>query len=286
MKPQSTGKRASIAVLATTLAACSVDVIDETGRAPAEEHVGSVDQASVGARFGTWCQQSYQNGWQATLPEAWNTCAWFNNELDDTDQKIFYYDLSNKAYYWHATGDHQPANDSADDVDLLFVGTHGGVTSSDAIYAMWNQGQFAYSSQMRLGDSAWWGGGLAIQATYSCKTLKSNDNLLVTRWANALRGGLKIMLGSHDIVWYGTTTNEVGEDFADNLQSSQAIKMAWRDGLSDWYQDQDVSVVATGTNSSNCWSRMDNMKWQNYGSYPFIRDNSIGYTCWYWWDNI
>ena len=45
------------------------------------------------ARFGTMCQENYQNGWQHTLPYVWERCAYFNNELDDTDTKVFYYSL-------------------------------------------------------------------------------------------------------------------------------------------------------------------------------------------------
>src|SRR5207249_11542673 len=33
------------------------------------------------ARFGTMCQENYQNGWQHTLPYVWERCAYFNNEL-------------------------------------------------------------------------------------------------------------------------------------------------------------------------------------------------------------
>jgi len=41
------------------------------------------------ARFGTRCQKEFQGGWLETLPEMWNRCARFNNELDDTDTKVF-----------------------------------------------------------------------------------------------------------------------------------------------------------------------------------------------------
>jgi len=65
-------------------------------------------------------------------------------------------------------------------------------------------------------------------------------------------------------------------------QHQWIVSRAWFDGLSDWWEDQDIAGLATGTNESNCWSRYDNMTWQNIGSYPFIRDGSIGYMCLEW----
>lgn len=248
----------------------------------------TITDAQAVARFGAYCTESYENNWRDTLPYSWSRCNGFSNELDDTDTKVFYYNLEGKEYYLESYGDHQPNNDSADDVDLLFINTHGGAWTDPmtSTLTMWNQDMRAYSTDMRLGDSAWWGGGLAVLATYACETLKMNDGNLVNRLAPMLRGGLKMALGSHDKLYSGSTTDECGEDFADDLQSSMTFKNSWKSALSDWYTAQDVAVVATGTNSSDCTSRMDNMKWQNYGGYPFIRDNSIGYTCWSWWDNL
>jgi hypothetical protein len=243
--------------------------------------------ANATARFGTYCAEDFENSWRDSLPYSWDRCAGFNNELDDTDTKAFYYNLVGKEYYLEQYGDHQPNNDSADDVDLLFINTHGGAWTSPmtSTLVMWNQNQRAYSTDMRLGDSAWWGGGLAVLATYACETLKMSDGNLVNRLAPMLRGGLKIALGSHDTLNSGVTTDECGEDFADNLQGSSSFKSAWKSALEDWATDQDIAIVSTGANSSDCVSRKDNMKWQNYGGYDFIRDDNIGYTCWTWWDN-
>lgn len=263
--------------------------IEGTGGAFGPEPIAVTKQAiSTGMRFGTWCTQSYQNGWQTTLGNSWTRCSWFNNELDDTDQLIFYYDLVGKKYFWERFGDTQPpAYDSADDVDLLFVNTHGGTNTGNtqAVYAMWNDPVYAITNEMRLGDSAWWGGGLAILATYACKTLWNGDNNIQSRWGAAFRGGLKIALGSHDTVWDHYYTEEVGEDFADNMQNGQAFVYAWRDGLEDWYYDQDIMGVATGTSEANCATRRDTMKKSTYGTFPFIRDGAIVSMCKRWWTN-
>ena len=35
-----------------------------------------------------------------------------------------------------------------------------------------------------------------------------------------------------------------------------------------------------------CESRRDTMKWQNYTSYPRLRDNQIGWYCYWYWNNL
>jgi hypothetical protein len=253
------------------------------GQAPLEEPLGTVQQRAGGARFATYCQESFQNGWQETLSYANERCSMFRSQLNNTDTDVFYFNLNGAKPFIEQGGDHQPDLKAIDDVDLMYMMTHGGATTTDARWTMWNDSTRAMSSNMRLGDSAWWGGGLAIYAQYSCKTMKSLDNLLVNRWGPVLRGGLKLVLGSHDILWDGERTDECGEAFAENIQYQQSFRTAWRDALYDTFLFQDIAVMATGTDSSNCSSRKNNMKWQNFGSHPFIRDGSIGITCWEQW---
>jgi len=240
----------------------------------------------TGGRFGAWCTRAYKNNWQVEQPDGWDLCGGFVGQMDVTATKAFYYDLNNKKYYWERFGDHQAANDSADDVDLLWVATHGGINSSTAVYAMWNQGVTADSVEMRLGDSATWGGGLAILATYSCDTLSNADNKLVQRWAPALRGGLKMIVGSHSTLNGGDTTDDCGSNFAEKLQNGSSIRTSWRDGMIDWYAPQDPAMVSTGSTCSDCANRRDAMTWKNFGNYPFLRDGDIGCTCWAMWDNL
>ncbi|MBI4511073.1 MAG: hypothetical protein HY698_15680 [Deltaproteobacteria bacterium] len=231
-----------------------------------------------GARFGTMCQKEYENGWQTTLDYVWNRCGWFNNELDDTDSKIFYYNLHGTKSLWETSWD----QNYLDNVNLFYSSTHGGAWSGSAVYAMWDDGDLAYTSSMRLGDESY---GLSIMSTYSCDTLKL-DGQLINRWRNTMRGGLRYVTGSHDTLWDGLTTDETGEDYADELQKSNTIRYAWRDGNSDWYVDNDVAVMTTGLNSSDCSSRRSGMKWQNYTSYNRRRDGDAAYYCWTYWDNL
>jgi hypothetical protein len=231
------------------------------------------------ARFGTECQADYQNNWQTNLGHSWKRCSWFNNELDDTDTKIFYYDLHGAKPYFETGSDQF----ELDNVHLVYVNTHGGGWSDKSVWAMWNQDVLANSLNMRLGDEAT---GLSIFSTYACETLKFNDNKMWTRMGSIMRGGVRMATGSHDKVYDSLTTDEVGEDYADNLQSGDTIKYAWKDANSDWATDQDITVMATGTSSSNCATRRDTMKWQNFGGFSRIRDNTITHYCYWYWNNL
>ena len=235
--------------------------------------------AQAVGRFGTGCQKTFQNGWQDKLTYAFTRCARFNNELDDTDSKIFYYNLENAEWWWEGAGD----QDTLDNVHLFYGNTHGGTTSNRSIWAMWDEDMDADSTDMRLGNESY---GTSIFSTYSCETLKYGDDKLWTRMGPIFRGGLRYATGSHDKVYDSITTDEVGEDYADNLQKQKTIKYAWKDANSDWAASQDLTVVATGTNPSNCHSRRDNMKWQNITTYARLRDGQIGWVCRASWNNL
>lgn len=231
------------------------------------------------ARFGTGCQRDFQNNWQDTVPYVWNRCSGFNNELDDTDTKVFYYNLHGAEWWWENAGDQL----TLDNVNLFYGNTHGGGWDTRSVWAMWDDGMYASSDQMRLGDESY---GLSIFSTYACETLKFNDGKMWTRMGPLFRGGLRYATGSHDKLYDSTTTDEVGEDYADDLQKGKKIKYAWKDSSSDWYVDNDATVMATGRTASECGNRRDNMTWYNYNSYTRLRDGQIGYYCYTYWHNL
>ncbi len=249
---------------------------------------GTIPDAEA-ARFGTRCQKEYQGGWQTTLPEMWNRCAWFNNELDDTDTKVFYWNLHG-ARSSFSTCD--SCGNGVDDVHLMYVGTHGGAANStDARLVMWDNGVRARSitDAWRYGDE---NSRVAFFAQYACETLNNGDGNVWNRWSTAFRGGLIMALGSHDKLYDGVTTNETGEDFADGLQKGKTVKWAWFDGNGDWWADQDVAVMATGSRqtaannaSADCAFRRDQVKWQNFGNFARWRDGQVHHWCRSWIDN-
>lgn len=233
------------------------------------------------ARFGTACQESFENNWQTKGTHVWERCSGFNNELDDTDTKVFYYNLHNADWWWHTDGD----QGTLDNVSLFYANTHGGITTTgnNSFWTMWDEDMNVWSSSMRLGDESY---GTSIFSTYACNTLKFDDGKLWTRMGSIFRGGLRYATGSHDKVYGGYTTDEVGEDYADNLQKGRTIRYAWKDANSDWATNQDLAVMATGASATDCASRRDNMKWQNFGSYPRLRDGQAAWSCYTYWNNL
>jgi hypothetical protein len=236
-------------------------------------------RADAQAWFATECQKNYEFGWETTLPYMWDRCSGFNKELDDTDLKYYYYNLDGAKWRWEDAGDQF----FMDDVDLLYASTHGVAEWDTSEWSMYNYWTRALSKEMRLGDEAW---GLSILATYSCETLKTSDGRYWVRMGPIFRGGLRFAMGSHDKVYDGSTTDEVGEDFADGLQKGKSLKYAWKDGNSDWWEDQDLTIMTTGYNSTDCHNRRAYMTWQNFVNYPRLRDGQIGWRCYSKWDDI
>jgi Family of unknown function (DUF6345) len=256
--------RLACAAGATALALCA-------GTAPAQAQ----------AWFATECQQDFQDKWLKTLPGTWDRCKWFNQELNDTDLHHYYYNLDGAKDRWEDAADQW----FMDDVDLLYASTHGGAWTNPtmSVWSMWNYKTRANSTSMRLGDESW---NLSVLATYACETFKTSDGNHWKRLGPMFKGGLRFGLGSHDKVYSGDTTNEVGEDFADGLQKGKSFKYAWKDGNSDWWVDNDLTAMTTGANADDCHNRRANMKWQNFRNFPALRDGQIGWRCWSKWDDI
>lgn len=229
------------------------------------------------APFGTRCQADYESGWQGTLPYMWERCGWFNDELNDTDNQVFYWNLDG-AQGWFAWCD-ACGGGGPDDVRLFYVGTHGSATTVNARLVMWNNGVRArsVSDGWRYGDN---GHGLAFLAQYACATLSNAGSGYSARWTDTFAGGLYMALGSHNKLWDGITTNETGEDFADGLQKGKSVKWAWFDGNSDWATDQAIAVLASGsTSAEECRGRRDAFTWQKHLGFARLRDGDFGWLC-------
>jgi len=159
------------------------------------------------------------------------------------------------------------------------VGTHGGVSDKNAKLALKPVQTRTFSSTWRFGDNAT---QIAIFSQYACKTLQIDDEAF-GRWVNAFKGGLYIVTGSHGTVWDGWTTDETGEDYADNLTHGKTVKWAWFDGNSDCCFDQDVAVHASSSGSlDECKQRRDTMTGQNINGFARLRDGSMNRICASW----
>lgn len=230
--------------------------------------------SALAGKFGTRCQQTFKDGWVPNLSHVYDHCAYFNNELDDTDSKAFYYYLNNGQGF--KTSDHVESAGGVDTVDLFYVNTHGKAESSYSWLALYVG--IATSNTWRFGDN---GRKLKIFSQYACETMKL-DNKTYDRWDQVFKGGLYLVTGSHDKVYDSWYTDDVGEDYADNLQDGDFVWSAWFDGAWDAYTDQDVAVFGTSSgDESVCFLRLLSMTGQNTGGFPRYRDGDMKLICAY-----
>lgn len=227
------------------------------------------------AQFGTRCQERFEDSWQSTVSWSYEICSGLNNKLDNTDTKDFYYSLAGSTCGF-STCDGTASAGGVDTVDLFYVVTHGGTDASNALLAMWAENEIAQSSDWRYGDE---NDEVAIFSQYACEVMENGDGNIWTRWDSVFRGGAYLVTGSHGSVYGSIATDEVGRDYADDLQDGKTVKNAWFDGNSDWYHDQDLAIMATGSTSSDCRDRRNNMTWSNIYGYPRLQDSSINYWC-------
>ena len=246
----------------------------------------TADAVVVKNTFGVHATDAYEANWQSSLAGyQWEMTDRFVSKLATTDTSKFYYNLQGKAYYWHDTGDQ--AVNSLEDVDLFFTTTHGGLRddssgASNALWAMWNNGSLVWSRQMRLGDELT---GLSIFAQVSCETLHTADGRIWERWAPVFAGGLRVALGSHYLLANSSTKKPVGENFATYLQAGYKLGDAWYWALSSPSTADDIAVLYSGTDATDCGNRY-NMTWRTFKNYPRRRDASVGYLCWWQWDDV
>jgi hypothetical protein len=239
--------------------------------------VEQVEQTEA-KRFGTYCQEDFQNNWLNRLPSSWNRCKRFNDQLSKTDYKVFYHTLHDAKPYLENIGDYL----GADSVDLLYLNTHGSAWEDNAVWQMWNQDTRSESSKMRLGDDST---RLSLLASFACKT-HMIDNRTWVRWESIFRGGLRWTGGSHGTFWSYRTTEDTGADFAANLQIGVPLSTAWDDANTDWMLSNDRAVLATGADEADCYMRRDLMNWQNFKNYPRLRDNQVQYWCSWRWSGL
>ncbi len=230
---------------------------------------------------GVRCQNDFQNNWQNTI-DTYSMCGGnFIPTIRNSDYVDFYFNLHGASAAFTYGNGAETCNGcgGADSVDFFLMNTHGGVVDAyNAIYAMWDQGSFAWTPQMRFGST---GKQLQVFATYACDTFQTSDGHFVDRWAPAFQGGLKIGLGGHDLVYDGNS--QKGKEFAGRMQNGEPIGRAWLEAV--WYADNDnhPSMANTGVNANDCWNRaganLSSVQWT-----PALRDWQIGYYCWAGWN--
>lgn len=249
----------------------------------AEPAAGTLTQRAVGDRsFGIHCTEDYEGGWAAYLPEGFTICDRFSTTLDDQATREFYFNLIDKEDYWEAALD--GADNSLEDVDLFFGFTHGAVSTVDALWAMYDENHWVNSSAMSLGNEL---RGTSVFATYSGYTMQV-DSYTWNRWDSVFSGGLRMALGSHGTLYSTSADRDAAKVFAQYLNAGYSFKTAWAAGFDlTGTNNQDVAVMATGTNATDCATRRDNLSWDNFSfaAYPRLT-TSIGAWCGWTWSNI
>jgi hypothetical protein len=242
----------------------------------ATEDVGTTTQAGYARNFGMHCSEEFER--EGTIGDAWETCGNFGNKLDDQATKQFYFDLWNKQYYWHDTGDQ--AVNSLESVDLFFSWTHGGILSGDdAIYTMYEANVYAHTKQMRLGDES---RGLSIFSSGACHTMKFDDGAFWGRLHLPFSGGLRMLTGSHGDIWIGLNA-PAATQYASLLNQNTTIVTSWFNAFGGTAHANDLTVAANGNSADDCINRLNNMTWGNFSSYPRRRDNEGRTLCFYHW---
>lgn len=272
MKRSRAPRRRSRTILLCAVAAAVAGCAGEPSTDEATDVTASAIENAM--PFGTMCQEDFQNNWREYLSATWTRCNGFNNRFDDVATLKFYYNLINAKPAWETT----PGSAGAyyiDSVYMFYASTHGGAWSDTATYTMWNQDSRAFTRNMRLNT-------LSVLSTYACETLRP-DSAYVTRWLGTMAGGLRLVTGSHGLVYSSWVTDDVGTDYASNLASQWSVKDAWQDGNWDWAATQDLAVTATGTTVDDCYGRLNGITAYNQFNYPRLYDGSIAYLCYQNW---
>jgi hypothetical protein len=247
-----------------------------SGSPSTDEKVAVAEPIANAATFGVGASSSFQNSWQQALDYAWTNSNGFWDSFNDIATGKWSYNLTSAQGWWE-----QPSTygNNVNSVEFFWGDTHGGAFSNTAAYAMWDQNSLAYTAPVS-GHK-----GMRLTVTegffsYACQTLVP-DSAVWNRWGPVFRGGLRYATGSHGTVNDGTTLDDSGYDFADDM-ASESFRDAWFDGLWDFWVGQDVAVMASGTGSTitDCTNRLGGMNVYNRLNYPKYKDSAVTWLCW------
>ena len=241
--------------------------------------------------FGVRCQSDFQDSWAPTI-DVYAACDDFISEIQPYEFVDFYFNLhgAELAFYYGQPAETCNPCGGADSVDFFFMTTHGTIANNNADYAgyaMWDDacagtnppGCIAWTPNMRFGSS---GQELKVFATFSCDTFKNSDGLFWNRWQTVYKGGLKIGVGGHDLLYTGNDT-QAETNFAAYMLQNNSIGWSWLDAVYYANTSNHPTVANTGANSTDCWNRQG-FTVNNVVGASVLRDGAIGYVCWTNWN--
>ena len=181
------------------------------------------------------------NGFDAKLRSAGHTRAFYWANTDCWENDIGDADQGGGDRNW------------VDDVDLFWLETHGGHEEDGRARMLYYTPQTewrTYSNRWQLGED--WNNEWVM--AYSCETV--DRNRVAGLWNIFAR--MHIYCGAWDTMWDGLTTDECGEDVADNLTDGDTVHQAWHNGVSDWSVDNHPITVCVGNAAT--WNN-GNIRW-------------------------
>ena len=110
-----------------------------------------------------------------------------------------------------------------DNVDIFWIETHGNHTSDGQarlLYDIPRDAWRAFSGSWQLGEN--WNAEWVL--AYSCETAALAT--VTVLWN--IFAGLHLYCGAYELMYDGITTDECGEDVADNLTDGDTVASAWR----------------------------------------------------------
>ncbi|GAA3466616.1 DUF6345 domain-containing protein [Nonomuraea roseola] len=203
-------------------------------------------------RFGAARAAGYRAG---DLTYVFNICNGFDRQLRDAGHTRAFYWANDACWETDLRSSDLGGADGnwSDDVDVFFILTHGRMNNGVAslLYNTKADSWEARSDMWRLGDRF-----IEWLFIYGCHTIDIEDP--TSHWDVFQR--LHHFCGSWGDMWDGITTDEVGEDVADNLTDGYSVVGSWIDGVSDWWVNNHAAVVASERQST--WNG-GNIDWSN-----------------------
>jgi hypothetical protein len=216
---------------------------------------------------------------------------WFAPTLAAAGHTII--EHANKGVYsFHMTDTKFGGDDThfADSVDLFLIITHGNYEPRDTgaqpgcRLLFDNYDWHSYSKDWRFGD----GCNLEWLLIYGCHTIDRDhvlDHLPVFK-------RLHLFCGAYGNMYDSWTTDDVGEDTANNLLSGNTVCDSWGDGVSDWFVSNHPMVVSvelqwTYNNGDVLWEETtigcDHLWGEGY-TFPDITPADQYWMASMWWD--
>ncbi|AFZ23088.1 hypothetical protein Cylst_0761 [Cylindrospermum stagnale PCC 7417] len=214
------------------------------------------------AKFGIEGIRSFSNARAAGVSTAgdltytFNICNGFDSKLRSAGHTRSFYFANTDCWETDIRDSDKGGDDVnwVDNVDIFWISTHGNHTSDGQarlLYDIPRKNWRTFSGQWQLGEN--WNAEWVM--AFSCETVDRNN---VSGLWNIF-AGMHIYCGAWGKMYDGITTDECGEDVAENLINGHTISEAWIDGVSDWWVDNHPITVCVG--DADTWNG-GNIKWE------------------------